>query len=702
MGIFCFSLKDQDKLTAQQKSIKEAEQERQWKLLQASRAREQQLGLPPIQEHQRMNGKFIEKYENQMLQNNNEMHPSTDPNLQLQISTSLNDGSMSPVASPSPNSRNQFMVPPNKGRMMMNPQSPSSSFQHPGRPVSQLQRQQSQRMNQSPYSPQTSTPQSPNDLFPGSPSADGFQRHSMEEQQQFLHSPQTPKPMGQQQSPVHTPGTPNSAPNMSPVYVQPPQQQQQQQVAGNMSTINTYVQAPGTPRPSFNPGQTRTTVYARPDMFSKPPYIQPQTSNLEHNNRQLRDLLQRTQAPTNIPVPQPSPLQPTFNMENDLMKGQNQQNQAGQMLQNMQNQPCDNTFRQPLPPGIRQQRMQSMVGGQMIRSSSLGGQPQQQRMIMTPDNHRPRLGIRPGMTMNQPQMLNEQQQQQINQGGMTQQRMPMTQTNNFGNVQAEMIQQQVQPGMMPANNANNMNQNMIMTQRIVVQNQNMQHNIQSGQMNQPQNTPNDVNVPSTVQQQPTDAEGIPDSVTAELEKLEQDENVGMDGVGDILGGLGDDDDDLLDSLTAEMGADFNILEYGDPELDTTDEKSTLLDSLEMDESESAKEEKLKSLEAEKLAKANFQRAAEMNNANLPQQNPPMNRMPIPNQSIPSQMTPNTESQAIDQNPGTPQPQQQSQILNAQIFQQQANIQRQVRFKTQIPPNQMSELQHIHQQMMLQV
>lgn len=34
--------------------MKEAEQERQWKMLQAQRAREQQLGIPP--DHQRMNG----------------------------------------------------------------------------------------------------------------------------------------------------------------------------------------------------------------------------------------------------------------------------------------------------------------------------------------------------------------------------------------------------------------------------------------------------------------------------------------------------------------------------------------------------------------------------------------------------------------------------------------------------------------------
>lgn len=53
---FQFSLKDQDKVSAQQKSMREAEQERQWKQLQAIRAREQQLGIPP--DPQRMQGKF--------------------------------------------------------------------------------------------------------------------------------------------------------------------------------------------------------------------------------------------------------------------------------------------------------------------------------------------------------------------------------------------------------------------------------------------------------------------------------------------------------------------------------------------------------------------------------------------------------------------------------------------------------------------
>ncbi|EDW01903.1 histone-lysine N-methyltransferase 2C [Drosophila grimshawi] len=56
------------------------------------------------------------------------------------------------------------------------------------------------------------------------------------------------------------------------------------------------------------------------------------------------------------------------------------------------------------------------------------------------------------------------------------------------------------------------------------------------------------------------------------------ENVGF---GDILGGFGEgDDDDLLKSLTSEIGDDFNILEYADPELDVN-----VLNTLDFEESE---------------------------------------------------------------------------------------------------------------------
>lgn len=628
---------------------------------------------------------------------------------------------MSPVASPSPNSRNQFIAPANKGRMMMNPQSPSS-FQHPGRPVSaQLQRQQSQRMNQSPFSPQATTPQSPHDLYPGSPSGETFtQRSITDEQQQFMHSPQTSKPVGQQQSPIHAPGTPGG-PNLSPAYGQINQNQSQQIQAPNirpLENVGGYAQAPGTPRPSFNPGTTRATVYARPDMFNKPsftsigsrpeqfsPQQQQQQPNQvqpsqQENNRQLRDLLQRQQAPTNLPPVSQGSMTP-FSMESEQMKNQqniaNVQQQIQQQQQNISHcQASDNTFRQPLPPAMRPQRMQSMVGGQMVRSTALGAP---QRIMMTPDN-RPRLNMRP--------VLNQQQMLAVQQGQMSmqqQQRMP----GNFNN---EIMQNQ--PGMLTDQN--------IMAQRMVQPGQNpmMQGALHGDQLpaHQQQRVADEsLQVPTTVNPPgPGDAEGIPDSVTAELEKLEQDENVGMDGVGDILGGLGDDDDDLLDSLTAEMGADFNILEYADPELDTTDdEKSTLLDSLELDETEQAKEEKLKNLEAEKLAKAKASHIARPAEHIIAQQGNVLQQMP--NRPTHLQMPGKVNQMGqqiapIDQqniNPGAAQHSQQ--VINPQMHNQQNmmgqqgamnNFQRQqVRIKA-IPPNQIPEIQQIHQQMMLQV
>ncbi|XP_030747248.1 uncharacterized protein LOC115875851 [Sitophilus oryzae] len=75
---------------------------------------------------------------------------------------------------------------------------------------------------------------------------------------------------------------------------------------------------------------------------------------------------------------------------------------------------------------------------------------------------------------------------------------------------------------------------------------------------------------------PSGEQEIPDNVTAELEKLEQETGTmaELQGVSEILGGLGDDDDELL----AEMGADFNILEYADPELEAlAGEKTNILD-----------------------------------------------------------------------------------------------------------------------------
>lgn len=117
-----------------------------------------------------------------------------DPSTQLQISTNSND-MMGPMASPSPNSRNQFAAPASKNRIVVglpNTQNNPVAFQHPSmsRPVSvQIPRpgQIQQRMNQSPFSPQSQTPQSPHDQFPLSPaqtSIDPFSRPPSENSQQ--------------------------------------------------------------------------------------------------------------------------------------------------------------------------------------------------------------------------------------------------------------------------------------------------------------------------------------------------------------------------------------------------------------------------------------------------------------------------------------------------------------------------------------
>ncbi|KAM7346227.1 lost PHDs of trr isoform 2-T2 [Cochliomyia hominivorax] len=74
-----------------------------------------------------------------------------------------------------------------------------------------------------------------------------------------------------------------------------------------------------------------------------------------------------------------------------------------------------------------------------------------------------------------------------------------------------------------------------------------------------------------------------DPMTSGVEKLEADENAGL---GDILGGFADgDDEDILKSLTAEIGDDFNILEYADPELDEFNGSQNLLNKLDFDENQ---------------------------------------------------------------------------------------------------------------------
>lgn len=103
----------------------------------------------------------------------------------------------------------------------------------------------------------------------------------------------------------------------------------------------------------------------------------------------------------------------------------------------------------------------------------------------------------------------------------------------------------------------------------------------------------------------------------ELDKLE-DENAGIGEVGDILGDLGEDDDDeFLKSFTADMGVDFNILEYADPELDLNEgDQSNLLDSLDFDETDEKKKNRNEDADTEakpnKLVRSNENKAAANN------------------------------------------------------------------------------------------
>ncbi|XP_062699817.1 histone acetyltransferase KAT6A-like [Aedes albopictus] len=257
--------------------------------------------------------------------------------------------------------------------------------------------------------------------------------------------------------------------------------------------------------------------------------------------------------------------------------------------QQLQTTPMDNgTFRQPLPPNMMARpRMPGPAGG--IR-------PQNPGMVQGPNGPVIRQQIIRTASGGQMLITQPMPQQQI-----------MRQRMQLPNRPDGSFVGQLQPG----GHVQSMGQPQIGQMQGALTSQTDQQNIAllaqrlagEGDAHVPTASGAPANSPAvaqgTAQQtQPTSggegASEIPDSVSAELEKLEQEDNTGIgevEGVGDILGGLGDDDDELLDSLTAEMGADFNILEYADPELDTTDgEKSNLLDSLELDEPEGEKSE----------------------------------------------------------------------------------------------------------------
>lgn len=360
---------------------------------------------------------------------------------------------------------------------------------------------------------------------------------------------------------------------------------------------------------------------------------QQQQPIIQENNRQLRDLLQRQQviAP-NMPIGgsqqqpgQVGTVSPRWNADGTQILDeqqmplvqQQQQHQLVQQQQQQQQHPLtgdSNTFRQPLPPGMisRPQRHQ-LPAGTIVRSGQIVQHPP--RNILLSGDLRQRFvrpvvsGMVPGAATGQQLPMQQQQFQQPQQqqfqaiNPRLQMQQPIGQSININQQelqlqrQQQLLQQQQQQQQLLQNDGQQRFQQMHVAQ---IQQQQPPNTVTLVAPPLPSTTitnSDQTAVPAVMTAPNTgaaaidpDAQEIPDNVTAELEKLEDENDVmgQVEGVGDILGDLGEDDDDeLFNSLTAEMGADFNILEYADPELDTLNdgEKANLLDSLDFGEDE---------------------------------------------------------------------------------------------------------------------
>ncbi|XP_072939829.1 uncharacterized protein [Epargyreus clarus] len=122
----------------------------------------------------------------------------------------------------------------------------------------------------------------------------------------------------------------------------------------------------------------------------------------------------------------------------------------------------------------------------------------------------------------------------------------------------------------------------IMHQRLITTDGNQLHqNIANSAtqqvMDQKQNIVSQANANDTKAE--SSDQGTDEMDIGDMDKLEQDS--GNIGEVDILGLGGEDDDELLQSLTAEIGEQFNILEYADPELAALNDAEHLLDGLEL-------------------------------------------------------------------------------------------------------------------------
>ncbi|CAD6215553.1 GSCOCG00000363001-RA-CDS [Cotesia congregata] len=603
---------EQDRLANRDRTTKEAEQERAWKQLQQYRQQQHQLQQQVIQD-QRLTA--MARVQRQISDDGVQLNTDNNTGLttQLQVSTAQDGNHLGPMASPSPGSRATFATPPMKVIRGNAPQSPHQVMPRlpnqqcisSARPVSVAVRPglvTNFPQPPSPFSPQA--PQSPHD-YPQSPasshvtvSAGGpehFQRFENPAEAFTSAGNQTPRPL--------MPGT--------PTYATSPRN-------------DVFSQSPGTPRALFNPPTPRssTHVYApsrTPDPYSNQPptpspapsYPSPRpelrqqevvlpTSEVFNQqsevNQQLRDLLQRSQfrkktdgMPGNTWTPDTNPTAADQQFEPTHV-------QIPQHAQPANN--VEGTFRHPLPPGIRPRMpIQLNVFIRNTPDARLQSIDPRTRMLL----QRPQ--VPGGIPQQHFQAPPQQQQQQVLQQRMTAPRNPQEQYDILQQSQPSQQpspqQQQQQPGQPRFPDPNHVHNQQNMVQRVIRTGQDMSASVR---MMNAQTIPRPGLMQTTVNDNTgtsSEASEIPDNVTAELEKLEQEgaPMVEVEGVGAILGDLADDDDELL----AEMGADFNILEYADPELGniTGGEKTNILDmDLEQVEVETKEEKQKKEKEEE--------------------------------------------------------------------------------------------------------
>ncbi|KAG5897188.1 hypothetical protein JTB14_022544 [Gonioctena quinquepunctata] len=327
-----------------------------------------------------------------------------------------------------------------------------------------------------------------------------------------------------------------------------------------------YAQPPATPKPTFQP-RLPADVFAHQPATPRPQFgvprpglqafttpVRPDQQDL-NINRQLRDLLQRQQ----------------FKKMDELLPGKTQQRvwppsdqqPEGETPTTAVVSSSDTTFRQPLPPSVVRPRLPIAIGNRPIPSPGAIRLGQIDSRLQ---------GLDPRMRL----ILQQQRLVHTNVQGVQQQFVRFAPGARPTTVEQyeQLLHRQAQTQIRGAEQ--NVTPRLPLNQASVIQRP------QVGQSGQ-------ILATSGSAENNTNEEGIPDNVTAELEKLEQETGtmVELQGVSEILGGLGDDDDELL----AEMGADFNILEYADPELEAlTGGKTNILD-LELEEEADKKDNK---------------------------------------------------------------------------------------------------------------